>query len=120
MSRPPLSMRFAVPLVAALVLAACGQPVPPEKAAYIGIWRSAPQPERSMELVIDADGRVRYKRFEGRSSTAVDGPIKGFDGDHFDIGIGPISTRFIVSRPPQQQHGDDWKMTVDGVELIRR
>ena len=56
----------ACSLVAAALLAACGQPVPQEKAAYVGQWRSD-----RMTLRISADGRVDYRRVEGASSTKI-------------------------------------------------
>jgi hypothetical protein len=47
------------------------------------------------------------------------GPLNGFEGNNVVVGIGPISTTFMVSVPPHQE-GGDWKMTVDGVELTRK
>ena len=51
-------------------------------------------------------------------STKIEGPLKGFDGDNIEVGIGPFSTKFIVSNPPHEDAGK-WKMMVDGVELVR-
>lgn len=101
----------AVLLVA--LLAACGQPVPAEKAAYVGIW-TAP----NMSLSITQEGRVEYKRVEGNSSSSVSGPLQGFKGDNFEVGIGPISTTFVVTSPPKSD-GDGMTMTVDGVSLVK-
>lgn len=97
----------------AVLLGACGQPVPPEKAAYVGQW-SAPQ----MSLLITQEGRVEYRRVEGNASTSVSGPLQGFRGDNFDVGIGPMSTTFVVSSPPAAD-GDGMRMTVDGVVLVK-
>jgi len=51
-------------------------------------------------------------------TTSVNGPLKDFDGDNFSAGIGPMSTTFVVSKPPYQDKGR-WKMVVDGVELTK-
>lgn len=96
-----------------LALSGCGKPVPAEKSAYVGEWQ-----EKTMYLLITQDGSVRYKRLKGGGSTQVEGPLKGFNGDNFEVGIGPMSTVFVVSKPPYQD-GKNWKMVVDGVELIR-
>lgn len=98
----------------AVLLAACGQPVPPDKAAYVGQWKS-----EGMSLRISADGRVDYRRVEGSSSTKISAPIQRFDGPHFDVGVGPITTRFTVSSPPEDDGEGTLRMTVDGVRLTR-
>ena len=71
-----------------------------------------------MYLLITRDGSVRYKRLRGGVSTSVEGPLKGFDGDNFEVGIGPMSTTFVVGRPPYQE-GDRWKMVVDDMVLTK-
>ena len=100
-------------LVFLAMLAGCGVPVPPEKAAYVGEWQ-----DKTMYLLITQDGSVRYKRLEGGVSKSVEGPLKGFVGDDFDVGVGPMKTTFVVSKPPHQE-GDKWQMTVDGVVLTK-
>lgn len=104
-------------LLAALALLAtlsgCGVPVPADKTAYVGEWQ-----EPAMYLLITPDGSVRYKRLQGGTSKSVEGPLKGFTGDNFDVGVGPFSTTFVVAKPPHQD-GDKWHMTVDGVELTK-
>jgi hypothetical protein len=104
----------AAALVLAATIAACGQPVPPEKAAYVGQWRS-----ENMTLRITADGRVDYRRVEGSSSTKISAPIQRFEGPHFDVGIGPFTSRFTVSSPPEDDGDGALRMTVDGVPLTR-
>jgi hypothetical protein len=96
-----------------LVLAACAKPIPADRKAYVGEWRS-----ETMSLLISQDGRVMYERKNGSASTSVDGPLKEFKGDDFIVGVGPLTTTFVVSAAPQQVAGQ-WKMTVDGVELTR-
>jgi len=105
--------RWILVLVSALALAACGNPVPPEKSAYVGQWESP-----GFSLLIMQDGSVAYKRLHKGASTSVNGPLKGFEGDDFVVGIAFISTTFEVSEPPFQEDGQ-WKMVVDGVKLTK-
>jgi hypothetical protein len=104
---------FIVTLLLVLGLSACAKPVPSDKAAYVGEWR-----EQSMYLLITQDGSVRYKRLKGGVSTSIEAPLQRFDGDNFVVGFGPMSTTFVVSKPPYHD-GRAWKMVVDGVELTR-
>jgi hypothetical protein len=106
-------MRVAALALLAAMLCGCGQPVPPDKVAYVGEWQA-----KTMYLLITGDGSIRYRRLRGGATTSVEGPLKGFDGDHFEVGIGPFSTMFVVSKPPYQD-GATWKMVVDDVELTR-
>jgi hypothetical protein len=98
-------------LIAALC--ACGQPVPPDKLDYVGEWQT-----KTMYLLITADGSVRYRRLRGGATTSLDGPLKRFERDNFEVGVGPFTTTFSVSKPPYEENGT-WKMVVDGVELTR-
>ncbi len=101
-------------MTACLFLMACGNPVPPEKIRYAGEWVGP-----GMYLLILKKGRVEYARRKGAETTKVSGPLKGFEGDNFSVGIGFISTTFKVSKPPYNDNGV-WKIVVDGVELTRR
>ncbi|HEV2681546.1 MAG TPA: hypothetical protein VGV14_13660 [Rhodanobacter sp.] len=96
-----------------LLLAGCVKPLPPEKAAYAGEWRST-----TMALLITQDGNVMYKRSDGNLSKSVNGPLQAFEGDNFVVGVGPVKTTFTVSTPPHEDQGS-WKMVVDGVELTK-
>ena len=111
MSKP---VRLAIFAITLLTLAACGQPVPNDKAAYVGEWESP-----TMSLMIPQSGNVRYKRVNGSVTSSVDAPLRGFEGDNFVVGIPFISTTFEVSKPPFQEAGS-WKMVVDGVLLTRK
>ena len=102
---------FLLALLGSLV--GCAKPVPPEKSAYVGEWK-----EKTMYLLITQDGSVRYKRLKGGASTSVEGPLKGFSGNNFEVGVGPMATTFVVSKPPYKD-GDNWKMVVDEVELTK-
>jgi hypothetical protein len=106
-------IRSVVLVAALLILSACGQPVPEDKAAYVGEWRAP-----TMSLRLMQDGRVLYKRTQGVATTAIDAPLQRFEGNNFVVGLPFISTTFEVSKPPYQE-GEMWKMVVDGVELTR-
>ena len=106
-------MRAAILMFAALLLAACAEPIAPEKLAYAGEWRSD-----HVTLLITPDGRVEYERREGSSKVSVKAPIQRFEGDDFVVGIGPFNTRFVVSRVPHLVEGQ-YRMVVDGIELTR-
>jgi hypothetical protein len=103
---------IAIALIVLLV--GCAKPVPKEKESYVGEWSGT-----AMTLLITQDGSVAYRRLEGGINKSIDGPLKGFEGDNFVVGIGPLSTTFIVSSPPQQA-GGVWRMTVDGVVLTKK
>jgi hypothetical protein len=105
--------KILVALVILFALCACSKPVPPEKSAYVGEWQ-----QKNMYLLITQEGQLTYKRVDGHTTTSMDVPIKRFDGDNIEAGIGPMSSVFVVSKPPYQD-GGKWKMVVDGVELTR-
>ncbi len=102
-----------IAVAALLTLSACGQPVPNDKAAYVGQWKS-----QTMSLQLTQDGSIRYKRVRGNTTTSINGPLRRFEGDNFVVGLPFISSTFEVSKPPYQEAGT-WKMVVDGVELTR-
>lgn len=108
--------RILAPIVlsAALLLAACAKPLPPEQQDFVGLWEA---PE--MRLLITADGSLDYKRIKGGGSTSINAPIQGFTASGFTAGLGPLKTEFKVSQRPHLVDGV-WKMTVDGVELTRQ
>ena len=97
----------------AVLLASCGQPVPADRADYVGMWRA-----KDMRLLITQDGRVEYERRRDGNTTSVNAPLLGFDGDNFSAGVGFLRTTFVVSKRPYRD-GGQWKMVVDGVELVR-
>ena len=97
-----------------LLLAACERPVPDAHLDYVGHWRG-----ENMLLVISADGHGDYERVSGRERVSIEGPVHGFDEDGFRIGIGPLSAGFEVQSPPTRGEDGRWRMTVDGVELMR-
>jgi len=104
---------FVIPLLALAALAGCSKSVPQEKLAYVGEWQ-----EPNMYLLITAEGSVTYKRIKDGSTTSIDAPLKGFEGNNFEVGVGPMATTFVVSKPPYRV-GNEWRMVVDGQELIK-
>jgi hypothetical protein len=110
--RPRILTTIAA-VAALLVSSGCAKPLPPEKLHYAGEWRGP-----GMLLVISPEGTVRYERKEGNSSTSINAPITEFDGNDFLVGMGGLTTRFVVPVPPHQANGG-WEMTVDGVDLRR-
>lgn len=106
-------MRTSIVMLAALLLAACAQPVPPDKVALVGEWQSP-----DMYLLLLPEGRVKYVRREGNKQTRIDGPLRGFDGDRFTVGVWFMSTTFSVDKAPYEA-GGMLRMVVDGVELTR-
>lgn len=106
-------MRVCLSIFLLLALAACGKPVPPDKSAYVGHWQSP-----SMSLLITQDGRIVYKRETKGGRRSIKGPLQGFEGDDFKVGVAMLGTTFHVSAPPHREEGR-WTMTVDGVELTR-
>jgi hypothetical protein len=106
--------RWVPVFLIALLLVACGVAVPADKADYVGEWTA-----EGMSLLVTQDGSVVYHRMKKGAKTSIDAPLKGFKGDDFEVGLGPMVTTFKVSSPPHKV-GDRWLMTVDGVELSRR
>ena len=109
-------MRVLLPIVTVLlvaVLTACAKPLPPDKVEYAGDWRGS-----GVSLLITPEGQVVYHRQEGGSTVSLDAPLKAFDGDDFEVGIGPLVTRFDVGQPPTEADGE-WTMEVDG-RMLRR
>ena len=101
-------------LAVAALLAGCSEPIPLDRMSYAGDWRG-----RDMRLLITPDGRCEYsRRREGGATSSIKAPIVRFEGDNFVVGVGMFSTTFVVSKPPRLVDGQ-WRMTVDGVELVR-
>ena len=101
-------------LVLLVLLSGCSDPLPKDKLHYAGKWQS-----KEMYVLILEDGTVAYERLKNGGTTSVNGPLKEFQGDNFVVGVGPITTIFIVSKPPHQVEGQ-WLMEVDGVLLKRK
>ena len=113
----PSRRRGLIALVATLLLAACGgsgerpTSVPP---AFVGEW-TAP----GISLLLTGRAEIRYSRLRANGSTlSIAGPLLSFSEQGFVAGFGPLSTRFRIDAPPRLD-GLVWRMTVDGIELVR-
>lgn len=106
-------LALAILPLAAVLLTACTQPLPADRAEYAGDWRG-----NGVSLLISTEGKVVYHRQQGRSTVTIDAPLQRFDGDDFEVGIGPWVTRFDVGQPPKETDGE-WTMEVDG-QMLRR
>ena len=51
-------------------------------------------------------------------TTSIEGPLRAFHGDNFEVGIRPMLAAFVVSETPHQE-GGSWVMVVDRVKLVR-
>lgn len=108
-----MKVRYWLIVIFSVLLVACSEPLPEDKLIYSGDWQS-----KEMGILILADGTVAYKRLKNGSTTSVNGPLKDFQRDNFVVGIGPITTTFVVTEPPHKVDGA-WKMVVDGVRLTK-
>ncbi len=86
--------------MAPFFLYGCGIQVPADKVQYVGEWQS---PE--MYLLITQDGSVKYKRIKGGMTKSVSGPLRGFEGDNFIVGLPAVSTTFVVSEGALRRKG---------------
>ena len=107
------NLKLLVLLALLSSLMGCSKSVTKEKSAYVGEWQ-----DKTMYLLIAQDGSVKYKRVKDGGTTSINAPLQGFVGDNFEVGVGPMKTTFVVSKPPHRE-GDAWKMNVDGVELTK-
>jgi hypothetical protein len=107
------TFKTVLSLLVVLALAACNKPLPADRAAYAGQWSGA-----QVSLIITQDGMVDYKTVDGGVNKSINAPIKEFSGNDMVVGVGPMSTTFVIASPPHRV-GEAWKMTVDGVELTK-
>ena len=109
-----LSLLLVTPILTACSPSTLYTPLPEDKSNYAGEWNGGPT-----SLVITPEGRAIYQHKDGNMSKSLDAPVKEFKGDNFVVGVGFMSTEFVVSAPPHED-GGVWKMTVDGIELTRK
>jgi hypothetical protein len=97
-----------------LFASACkGQPLPADKAEFAGHWRGG-----GIDLVIRPEGHVTYEKVEGKGRVQVEGPLQGWIGNDFVVGVMVVKTTFKVTEAPHED-GGVWTMTMNGVELTR-
>lgn len=104
-------IRFAIAV--ALLVGACAQPLPADRAAYAGDWTGP-----GTVLSITRGGDAVFDQTAGGSKTSIKGPIKTFEGDDIVVGFAFITSTIDVTAPPVEKNGV-WTMSVSGVELTR-
>lgn len=68
-----MKFREAFSFLLSLFFLGRGNPVPPEKSAFVGKWQ-----EKTVFLLIAQDGSVRYKRLNGGITISIDGSTQRF------------------------------------------
>jgi hypothetical protein len=96
-----------------VIYAVFGRPVPTDMHHYLGSWRGD-----SAALLISKEGTVRYHSRDGLESNIMRGRFNGFEGHDVAVGLGPFGSKIKVDRPPYFD-GKDWKMVIDGREVIK-
>lgn len=98
--------------LASIVTAGCAKPLPPERRSYVGFWQADVDGEHFV-LGVSGEGRVHFVRSRPGYSETLNLPVKGFTGDSFDVGVGPLTTHFEVQQAPHLEQGR-WTMTMNG------
>jgi hypothetical protein len=104
----------AMALLSASMLA-CGapEPLPADKAEYAGAWEGD-----GVRIQISTDAKVSYDRKKGAGNEHVEGPIAGWRGDSFVVGVMTQKTTFDVTVPPHEEAGT-WTMVINGDTVYR-
>ncbi len=106
--------RWLFAAATALLLVACGGGKALPTPEFVGDW-SAP----GVNLSLSADGQIAWHKVdEDGSAHSIVAPLRSFSPKRFSAGLWLFSTSFEVDQPPVRD-GAVWRMTVDGVELIR-
>ena len=106
-------VRYAMLAACLLSGAAHADPVPQSKLVYVGSWEG-----KDMQLTLSKEGKVKYKLDRPGKQVDLNVNLQGFEGNNFRAGWAFMSSTFVVSKPPHRV-GNQWKMTVDGVELTK-
>lgn len=109
---PMRGLVLALPL---LLLVGCSEPapLPPEKAEYAGTWEGD-----GVRVRITAEGRVTYDHKKGAGNEHIEGPIAGWSGDGFVVGVMTQKTSFEVNAAPHEESGT-WTMVINGDTVYR-
>lgn len=106
--------RWRAPVVAVLLLAGCGDGNRLPAPEFVGDW-SAP----GINLSLSADGDLAWRKVDEHGNTqSIIAPLRAFTPKKFSAGLWLFSSSFKIDKPPVRD-GAVWRMTVDGVELIR-
>lgn len=98
-----------------LVLSGCSDPapLPADKANYAGHWEGD-----GVRIEITEAARVTYDRRKGAGNEHIEGPIAGWQGDSFVVGVMTQKTTFEVDQPPVKESGT-WTMVVNDDTVYR-
>ena len=109
------AMRGLALALPVLLCVACSEPepLPSDKASYAGMWEGD-----GVRLEITAEGRVSYDHKKGAGNEHIEGPIAGWVGDGFVVGVMTQKTTFEVSQPPHEESGT-WTMVVNDDTVYR-
>ena len=81
---------LSLALCLVLFATACkGQPLPADKAEFAGHWRGG-----GVDLVIRPEGHVTYEKAEGKGRVQVEGPLQGWIGNDFVVGVMVVKTNW--------------------------
>ena len=108
-------MRGLALLTSCAAILGCGSPapLPPEKSEYAGTWEG-----QGVRLQVTRDANVSYDRKKGAGNEHTEGPIAGWVGDDFVVGVMTQKTTFKVDTPPHEEAGT-WTMVVNGDTIYR-
>ncbi len=101
-------------LCLSIFLSGCAKPLPADKSNFAGTWQST---DGRVNISITPEGRIEYSHEQPGKSTSLSLPIKDFQGDNFNAGVGPFTTEFKVTQPPVQDDQGNWSMVVDGYTI---
>lgn len=76
-------IKIFIGILVTLLLTACGQPLPIDKADFIADWKND---NSRVNLIITLEGRVEDSNKQPGKSTSVSASIQEFDGHNFSVG----------------------------------
>lgn len=108
--------KLLVCYILSMLLIACAKPLPADKKPFAGTWISA---DSSVHITITLDGYVDYHNDLPGQVSMLSAPIKSFNTEGFDTGIGPLSTAFKVNQTPRKDRQGNWYMIINGYTLAK-
>lgn len=97
-----------------LLLAGCASSPPARPdPAFVGHWHGP-----SLTLSLSSGGLIYVEQQLANGSNETGGPLRQFDGQQMVFGHGPLRQVLRIDRQPWQD-GDQWKMVINGEELVR-
>ena len=102
-----------LPLLTVVVACGAPAPLPADKTDYAGTWEGD-----GVRLQVSLDAQVSYDRKKGAGNEHTEGPIAGWVGDSFVVGVMTQKTTFTVNTPPHEEAGT-WTMVVNDDTVYR-